>query len=193
MRWRLVAAGCGLPRTAVLRAAAALIVVAASCILAHAAPGAQDAPAATGLRPGSSQWYWVTFACEFRCGRRVVPEHHEVAGVLGAMIGGDAVLMFLERPPTGLDSLPLEQVLALRVTFAADDAALRRVARIIKVYGKRIRFAPNRPDDHVSLRLDQGTLGDLLRLLSHYGEVELAGWGAADRTASNVPTRDTPP
>ena len=141
---------------------------------------AQEAHAAPELNgPEGPRWSFVAFACQFNCRRRVVPDHHEVAGVLDAMVGGDAVLMFL-GPWHGLDSLALDDLLALRITFAAQDAELRRVAWTINV-GKRIRFVPKDPHSHVSLRLDQVALADLLKTLATFGEVQLPGWTVSPR------------
>jgi hypothetical protein len=89
------------------------------------------------------------------------------------MIDGDAVLMFLE-PWRAFDSVPVEDLMARRVTFAAHDAEVGRIAGIFNTCCRwRLRFVPRAREGHLTLLLDQVSLGDLLRSLSAYGRFEL--------------------
>jgi hypothetical protein len=160
---------------------AALVVLASLFLPYETAAPAQQTPAEPGVRvaPDGSKWTFASFACQFSCRRRVLQEHHEVAGVLGAMIGGDAVLMVLD-PWHGLDALALDDLLAVQITFAAQEAPLGAVAQVINHSGNRILFVPKDADNHVSLRLHRVALGDLLKTLAAFGEVKLPGWNAGE-------------
>jgi hypothetical protein len=120
-------------------------------------------------------WTTACAAGQDTVSRRLLPEHHEVAAVIGAMIDGDAVLMYLGQQRLTA-SLATQDLLSLQVTFAAQDAELRRVAGLVKICSrKRASFVPRDPDHHVTLRLDQVTLKDLLNALSTFGDVRLPG------------------
>ena len=81
-----------------------------------------------------------------------------MAGVLRAMIDDDAVLMFLE-PWRAFDSVPVEDLMARRVSFAAQNAELRRIAGIFKTCcRRRVRFVPRARADHLTFLLDQVAL-----------------------------------
>ncbi len=130
-------------------------------------------PEAVQLGAAEARWEWASFACEFECSRRVLPEHHEVADVFAAMIKGDAALMLLDAQAP-IDDLSSEQLLTLHVAFAAQDAELRRVAWAVNhhLLGRRFRFTPKDDDDRVTLRLDRVELGELVKVLSGYGKVK---------------------
>ena len=130
-------------------------------------------PETVQLGAAEARWEWASFACEFECSRRVLPDHHEVTNVFAAMIRGDAALMLLDaRPP--IDNLSSEQLLTLHIAFAAQDAELRRVAWAVNhhLFGRRLRFTPKDEDERVTLRLDRVELAELVKVLSRYGKVK---------------------
>jgi hypothetical protein len=146
--------------------------IAALIFILHVLTAGSPTASGQGFGAPDLKWHWAIFACEFECNRRVIPDYHEVAGVLGAMIRGDAVLMRLDRQ-FPIDRLSEEELLALPVAAAANDAKLRRVSGVINHSSTitRLRFVPRDRDERVSFRLERATLGDLKKLLSAYGDL----------------------
>jgi hypothetical protein len=151
---------------------AAAVVALVCCPLFASAP----AGTAGGVPGDASTWTSATYSCASHCVRDFLPERHQVAAVLAGMATGDATLMFLD-PRQRIDSLPLDDLLALHVTFAARDAELGRIAGIFKTCcARRMRFVPRAPKEHVNLLLDRVAVAELLHVLAAYGEVRLPGW-----------------
>jgi hypothetical protein len=137
------------------------------------------------ITPAITIWRWAIYLCDAGsgdCGRGLAPGDHDVSHLLAAMRRGDVVIAFFERYCIRA-ALPIEEVLALRVTFAAKDAELRRVAEALKACDRRIRFTPIAPHELVTLRVEAVTVGDLLRALAENG------LGMAGSTSTPKPGR----
>jgi hypothetical protein len=127
-------------------------------------------PAVAAEPPTDDRW---AFAAEERPeGRPPLTRHRDVAGLLGAMLAGDAAVMF--RDPPRFQTLPVEQVMALRVTFAARDAELAAVARLLTRWLRgRVVFTPRRPGDHLTLTLQDVRFEAVVAALVGLGNIQV--------------------
>jgi len=115
---------------------------------------------------------WAFAAAERPGDRPALTGHRDVAGLLGAMLDGDAAVMFLDPPR--FQALSIEEFKALRVTFAARDAELELVARLLKRWLRgRVEFVPRAPEDHLTLTLRSVPFAEVVAALAAVGEVRV--------------------
>jgi hypothetical protein len=137
--------------------------------------------------PGSDLWAFA--AAERPEGRPALTSHRDVAGLLGAMLDGDAVVMF--RDPPRFQTLSVEQFKALRVTFAARDAELAAVARLLTRWLRgRVVFVPRRPGDHLTLTLRDVRFDEVAAALASSGDIQVLAPAARPARA---PSSAAPP
>jgi hypothetical protein len=131
---------------------------------------------------------WAFAAAERPDGRPPLTSHRDVAGLLGAMLAGDAAVMF--RDPPRFQSLSIEQFKALRVTFAAQDAQLAMVARLLTRWLRgRVVFVPRSPGDHLTLTLQDVRFDEVAAALAGLGDIQVL---APAVRPSQTPTGDAP-
>lgn len=121
---------------------------------------------------------WVIAASSGRT-KNLLPNHSKVADVLARVEAGDAVLM-LQAPLHRFVDRPRRDLLAVRVTFAAQEVDLARVAHVLRCCGERVAFVPRDPREHLTLRLVDVPLGDLLTALALHGRITVKDPGAID-------------
>ncbi|HVT61386.1 MAG TPA: energy transducer TonB [Thermoanaerobaculia bacterium] len=118
--------------------------------------------------------------------------HRDIAGLLAAMVDGDTAVMFAEPPRFG--TLSVDQLKALRVTFAARDAELAGVSRLVnRLLGSRVEFVPATPGEHLTLTLQNAPLGELFGILAGHGELQVVDPPAPPTSATPAEQGRTPP
>lgn len=113
------------------------------------------------------RWAFAAAECPAACAPPT--RHRDVAGVLGALPEGGAAILFLDPP--GFQTQTVEQFKALHVTFAARNARLDLVARLLNDWlRKRVRFSPRAPEERIHLELRGARLEELVAALAASGE-----------------------
>src|ERR1700726_2481303 len=140
---------------------------------------------------------WAYAAAERPGDRPPLTGHRDVAGLLDAMLDGDAAVMFLDPPR--FQALSVDEFKALRVTFAARDAELKLVARLLKRWLRgRVEFVPRAPEDHLTLTLRSVPFAEVVAALASLGKVQVLppparrpGGSAASSPAASPGSRPT--
>jgi len=147
---------------------------------------------------------WAFAAAEQPGDGPPLTKHRDVAGLFDAMLDGDAAVTFLDAPR--FQALSVEEFKALRVTFAARDAELKVVARLLNQWlRRRVDFVPRAPDDHLTLTLKSVRFAEVVAALARVGEIQVlpppaqrprgsaASTPARERSAPSTPPTFRPP
>jgi hypothetical protein len=139
-------------------------------LLALASAGAIGTLAVAAEPPAGDLWAFA--AAEQPDGRPPLTSHRDVAGLLAAMLEGDVAVMF--RDPPRFQTLSVEQLKALRVTFAARDAQLSVVAQMFRRWLRgRVVFTPRMPGDHLTLTLRDVRFDEVAAALAGLGDIQV--------------------